>query len=280
MIENSKFIKKLEGVIRQIETSQFMFDRQRNGLLNTLKSLESDAKKIGEDSIELGKINFHIGFLLSNKMFDKEESRDRISFALRINEKNTFLTQKEILAATELLTGLYIELGLHEDAIKCLEKIQGIAKDGSFDSDIRLGVLSQSGFYYHELGMYNEALKLNLSILEEAEEIYGPLDSKLINVTRNISENYYCLNKIEDSTRYQNKVIALAQHNNNSEIEVESLFKLGVLNYESGNIKKSKEYLLKSLDVANNSGDESLISFAKSNLDELANKTKKWWKVW
>ena len=261
--------KKLEGIVSQIENASFMFGRQREGLVKALESIEAQVKINNPESIEYGKINFHIGILISEYFTKQEESINRIKLALSINSKKQFLSCNQVLKAMQVLTGVYVSRGESKEAIEEIQTTKNYLEGSTIDIDFRLGALSQIGYFYHELGKFDCALKQNLSTLNEAEIHLGPNHRDLINTTRNVAENYYCLGKLSESESYLLKAVELAKVNDEPEVIVESLYKVGFLCNEQGDFIRAKDFMNLSLEEAEKSDNSELVLFAKHNLEEL-----------
>ena len=265
--------RKLASITKQIDEAEYMFPCKREGLIKALLSVHSNLLRCANAELEISMAEYYLGILQADTYDQDENAYKNLKKALGYNKKEVFLSDKKKYVAYCQLAKSAFYFDYIDETIDCLKESELLAlKEDANES--KLGALQNTGFLYHYFGFYEDALKLNLSILKEAEDSLGEDNTLTINIRRNVAENYYSLEKDDLAEAVLNQIICLAELKNDYELHVEALFKIGVISHESNLNEKAKQYMDESLKVARQSGNEDLILTAQSRLDELSERSE------
>jgi tetratricopeptide (TPR) repeat protein len=106
--------------------------------------------------------------------------------------------------------------------------------DPGSTADRRLGLREALGRNLHKAGAYDEARAVNLAALGDAEELHGVSDPRLRSVLNNLAQHEHELHNPTAAKAYLERRLQIARDTHQLDIELDTLFQLGVLAFESG----------------------------------------------
>ncbi len=146
-----------------------------------------------------------------------------------------------------------------------------------YDSPEQLiGQKEQLGYLLQENKEYAKALKLNLSIEDEAHKLGIP-EKEFMNLYNNIAQNYYDLKDPENAKKYLEKRLAVSRKNKDIYTELNTLFQLAVLAYETNDELTAERLFKLRLEIANDYKselDSETIDTIKRDLSSFYKKTQ------
>jgi tetratricopeptide (TPR) repeat protein len=125
-----------------------------------------------------------------------------------------------------------------------------------YDSQSQLlGQKEQLAYLLQENKEYAKALNLNLHIETKAHKLNLP-EEEFMTLYNNIAQNYYDLKEPKRTKEYLDKRLALSQKYGDIHTELDTLFQLAVLAYETGDSKTAEKLFKHRLKLANTHQDE------------------------
>src|SRR5262249_39767897 len=114
-----------------------------------------------------------------------------------------------------------------------------------------------------------EALAVNRKMLGDAERIFGADDNRLTTVLMDLAQNHYELKHFDDADAALRRALALAQRSDKDDIVDESLFQLGVLAFERGDIAGARRWMKQRVQIATSAKDPERLARAEAAAAEL-----------
>ena len=260
------FQQQLADVITDIQEYGFYFADQRKHLLRTLNELEKTSAQAYATHADIGLIHYYIGLISSDEYLGKEEALKRLSTAAVMQQQASFLSMMQQVKLALVLGELHRRFGHDNEAVHYFSLAADLVDDPSTDPDLRIGALQSVAYHYHEMEMYQQALGLNLAARYTCVEHFPEEWDAELPLLQNLAENTYCLGEFALTEKYLHQVVEYAVKLEDEEVEVNGLFKLGVLAFEQSETDTARDYLQQSLQAAKRSGDDELIAMAQANL--------------
>jgi tetratricopeptide (TPR) repeat protein len=235
----------------------------------SLQEIETLARQIGENSLERARALA----LMSELQRRRQEWEDAVALgkqSLAIQKVSGDLPARDLfdvhhgIAIAAERMGDFDAAATHYRAAARLMTAQSRLTESQ-----RLGVRQSLGHALHETGAYEEARSGNLSLLEDAERVFGATDPRLTGVLNNLAQNEYELGNLPVAENYLQRRLGLARDSKKLAIELDTLFQLGVLAFERGNEQKARRLVSELLDVARSRGDSFDVKAAEKNIAEL-----------
>nr|WP_255699320.1 tetratricopeptide repeat protein [Luteimonas sp. Y-2-2-4F] len=144
--------------------------------------------------------------------------------------------------------------------------------DPAVSEDQRLGTRERLAYCLHEAKRYDEAMEINREVLAGGERLFGADSDKLLVVIANLAQNAHALDRPDAARSLLERRLDIATRWGHEDVVDDSLFQLGVLAFETGDVAEAEAFMTRRLDLANASGDARRIANAQNDLDVLAEK--------
>jgi hypothetical protein len=241
-------------------------------MFSSLMALKALAQAIGEQSPELTTLYDMLALLQFKRDID-DEALQFGELALQINEVSHALTADEQVQTHNILRKIYQS---HENYAPALKHAQQAVAKATTNQLLtpaqRLGLQVSLGFILHEQKQYALALQTNQQTLQDARKMYADNAIELGPLLINIAQNLYMLDRTVDTKVYLDRVLQIARQHNDTELEFDMLFQMGVLRYEDHDDAMAKHYFDECMQVANKVKDENLQNKAQDYLKLLTEK--------
>jgi tetratricopeptide (TPR) repeat protein len=234
-----------------------------------LVALDRLAASIGESSAE----RIEVLDLLSLLQSKRAAYEDVVSYGKRAlaldRDRRTLAAHPRALLHHRIAVAA-TETGDHDSAIAHYRECAAIAaKDPAFDAAQRLGLRQSIAHVLHEAGYYEAAADENRVLLAAAEHEFGADDARLTGVLNNLAQNLYQLGRPAEATPLLERRLALADASGKHEVALDTLFQLGVLEYEAGRIDAARRRMTERTARARAVGDDAALRAAQDDLAEL-----------
>ncbi|MFY8044830.1 MAG: hypothetical protein ACOVOD_18085, partial [Rhodoferax sp.] len=133
----------------------------------------------------------------------------------------------------------------------------------------RLVLREKMGRYRHEAGQYQSALEINTHLLRDVQMVHRVDTEVILPLLNSLAQNTYELDRLGESRSWLLRRLQLATDVADEEAELDTLFQLGVLQYEMGDTDGALARFQQRLHQAQVYGDLAQIEDAQIALDEL-----------
>jgi tetratricopeptide (TPR) repeat protein len=238
-------------------------------VLASLRAIEELAKRIGATSPERARV--------LALMCDLQLRRPDYEDALALGEQSLAIQKVsgDLPAPAPLV--------LHEFMARAAQAVRDFPKavthfraavalsqaDPGASANRRLALREALGRNLHEVGAYEEARSVNQAMLRDAEELFGAHDARLRSVLNNLAQNEYELHNPAAAKAYLDRRLQLARDTDQLDIELDTLFQLGVLAFEAGHEPEARRLMTERLDRAKARGSANDVTAAEEALAEL-----------
>lgn len=263
----SEFLEKFSPLRAIVLDEGGMFSGSK--VFAELLGCEYIARQIGEESIERAQVLS----LMSQVQWKRDQLEDTIEFALgslaiqarigALPAPEPFYLHHRVALAAGKLENHSLSAEHYQKAVKLLETVPKLS-----DSE-RLGVREGLGFALFEAGRYGEALITNLQLLKDAEKLFDPYDERFMGVLNNLAQTEYELKNPVSAETFLRRRLEIAERAGKAEIVHDTLFQLGILFFETGRPGMTREWFVRCMQHAIESGDPDLIERAEEYLDDL-----------
>jgi tetratricopeptide (TPR) repeat protein len=235
----------------------------------SLQAIEELATQIGVNSRERARI--------LALMCELQRRRGEWEDAVTFGEQSLAIQSVSGDLDTSPLFHLHYAVAVAAEEIELFDKavahyrmaVQLMAMMPELSEGQRLGIRETLGRALHEAGAYEEAKATNLATLGDAERQFGAHDPRLRSLLNNLAQNEYSLGNIPGAESYLNRRLQLARDAKQLDIELDTLFQLGVLAFESGRIEEAKRLMSERVSIARSRGDSFDVKAAERDLAEL-----------
>ena len=234
-----------------------------------LQEIETLARQIGENSLERARA-FALMSELQRRRQEWEDAAALGKQSLAIQEvsgdlpgRDLFDLHHGIAVAAEQMGDLDAAATHYRTAARLMAAQQRLTESQ------RLGVRQSLGYALHKSGAYEEARSVNLSLLEDAERVFGTKDPRLTGVLSNLAQNEYELGNLAVAENYLQRRLGLARDSKKFAIELDTLFQLSVLAFERSNENEARRLMSERLDIARSRGDSFDVKAAGKSIAEL-----------
>ena len=263
-----EFQQQFNPLNQQLLSSDATFSGSE--MYESMIALEPLAKKIGSDSQELLEL-YNALSLLQKKRGETEDQITYSKAALAIQQiRNTLNIHDHLLLANRLMSALE-ENEEWEEAVFYSETVCNLSEqDPELSQSQKIHLKQQRGYLLHEVGQYQDAIKINLATLDLAEKEFGENAEELISLLTNIAQNYYALGNFVESEKILTRALIIAREQQDDDQQFEMLFQLGVLAHEAGNPTLAKSRFMEYRELAETLDDEFYLEQADNIMQEFA----------
>lgn len=239
-----------------------------SAMFNDLHALEPLAQRCGEHSAELAQLYDSLSRLQSKRGLN-EDTSDYAIKALNIHTHVPYFDAESVFFLNYRIFRALDDEGEFEQALPyirtCIEHIES----PWLNTDSRLGLREEFGRVLHDAGLFSEALKCNQQLLQTARQHLGAENPALCGVLNNLAQNHYELQQLKEAETYLQERLNIARQAEDHDIESDTLFQLGVLQFEQG--QKTAAYTLfeERIRRAKEVDDEYLIQATEEAMEEL-----------
>jgi tetratricopeptide (TPR) repeat protein len=234
-----------------------------------LLEIEKLATRIGEDSFERARVLA----VMSEVQRRRQEWEDAVAFAQRslaiqrvsgaLPDPQLFDLHYAVANAAEATADFNTAVTHYRDAVRLMATKPGLAEAQ------RLGIRQSFGRCLHEIGADDEARAVNRSLVADAERELGAEDARLTGVLNNLAQNEYKLGNFTAAERYLHRRLQLSRDAKKLDIELDTLFQLGVLAFEQGRVDEARRFMVERLEIARARGDRFDVKAAEESNAEL-----------
>jgi tetratricopeptide (TPR) repeat protein len=234
-----------------------------------LAEIEQLGRQIDENSRERAEVLA----LMSEVQRRRHEWEEAISLAqqsLAIQQRSGALSEPQLFDLHYAIADGAQATGDFDTAVSHYRQAVGLmaTKPGLTEAQ-RLGVRQSLGRCLHEIAAYDEALSVNRSIVADAEREFGAEDARLTGVLNNLAQNEYKLGNFAAGEGYLHRRLQLSRDAKKLDIELDTLFQLGVLAFEQGHVDKARRFMVERLEIARARGNRFDVKAAEESNAEL-----------
>ncbi|MCD9032420.1 tetratricopeptide repeat protein [Luteimonas sp. Y-2-2-4F] len=263
-----------DAVARLAEIDALVMDPQRMfSISETLAELDAMETRLPPGDIAArGQLLYLRGFVLYRAGRPRESLPAGLE-ALRIQDRVPFLPPQAHGRFAYNMATQAEELGEWATAIDAYRMaIPQFEADPAVSEDQRLGTRERLAYCLHEAKRYDEAMEINREVLAGGERLFGADSDKLLVVIANLAQNAHALDRPDAARSLLERRLDIATRWGHEDVVDDSLFQLGVLAFETGDVAEAEAFMTRRLDLANASGDARRIANAQNDLDVLAEK--------
>lgn len=264
-----RFAKKFKPLRDTVYDAGGMFSGSR--MSADLAALEPLAESVGADSAELADLLW-LQFVVFRKRQLHAEGLPLGLRALALRAARGGLTPTERYEQHYALGASALEAEDYDAAVEHLQQsAHWAAQEGAtLSTEQKLGIREEIGYALHEAGRFDEALAHNRQLLADAQSAFGSgTDERLSGLINNLAQNAYELGETAQAQAWLQQRLALGQALQDTDIELDTLFQLGVLAHETGRPAEARALFQQRVDIARTKDDEDLLEGALATLAEF-----------
>lgn len=240
----------------------------------TLEQLDKLQGETTADTVERGRAEYLRGLVLW-KAERYDEAMRQGQAALTIDGAHPFLTASERLYLNYNLGQMAEDAEEYGVAIEAYRRALAlVGADPAVDAAQRFGVQESLAFCLHEAGRFEEARRLNEATLEGETKLAGPDSIKLAVVLNNLAQNQYSLKDTVAARSTLDRLLMIATRAKDGARVDSTLFQLGVLAFEGGQVDEARRLMTRRLRLAQASHDQRRVTKAGDDLEALEQKVR------
>ena len=248
--------------------------QQQFSISATLAQLDVLQADTAPDTAERGRAEYLRGLVLWKAgRFDEAMKEDQA--ALAADGAHPFLSGSERLYLHYNLGQMAEDAEQYGLAIDAYQKTLGLVDaDPAVAETPRLGVQESLAFCLHEAGRVGEARQLNEATLAAEAKLVGPDSIKLAVVLNNLAQNQYELKDTAGARATLERLLSIATRAKDGARVDNTLFQLGVLAFEGGQVDEARSLMTRRLQLAQAAHDRRRAAKAQEDLDVLEQKVR------